>query len=607
MILDALLDVQQNTEAWANSANFINRTVVDYILQPKLTLVRGDLTAVVSILMEKVQNEPRLLRKAAIAMFIMLLDKSRQTHAPCSQNKYKRARSDFGISLLHWKASILQERSKKGNRFDRAVKDRWKTLRSAMQTLLTFFMRISNPEIFSVLDAPSKSPKADALTKEWSVMYRGGSTKLVNDVQTLLVSVFDIPEEELDIASSDDDAHVFDQFEKDDEEVEEVERSAAKATEEATKPVNQNIKENHQKSTAQELGSEASTRDGVSNIGKIIEEVIATISKVDDEILLGKRTGEKNHVQYMQETLLFSIISQAKGTVQELNEICGTVPVISRADTAGRAEYFNTQQQDMNRPSESGLDKSTSREVNEIRTAEPVIPRADTPGRDPAISSAAEPVISRAHTPVRDPVISSADTPGTEQRVESLLNTVISQLKSRSNRFMHHRYVHCTAESASQFIVDYMHKQWKIIEKLPESMRAAPEVKAAVMHAIGLWAYKEVDKTGTEGYMQTTAQERMKNIILRMSPWAKHPWTNVTIEVADLTARVSQTLQSLCSTINIWEIISQSNEPWRYGFIYFMQVGNASWNLPYLKAGISVHHPAVWFLTHLKQHAFMKI
>ena len=537
-VLAALVSAYEKSDAWTKSKQYIVRSVSEQGLAPALTLLRGDLTESIIIIKESVGNDEALLRKTVIAMFLMQLPKIEENHAKCSQLIYKKPWSDFHIALLHWNTSILQEGVKHRKKFDKAVKDRWLTLRKVLQNYLTMVLRILNPKVFPMLNEPTDSPAAKDLAKEWSVMYRGGLFRCHVAVQSLLVKVWNISEE------SDCDSDGLIEEKSEDEEI---------------------------------AAAVASTRSGENSPSRETE-------KAAQPEATGMQGTKQPSAEFQNGKLPTgvngSVGETAQHTDQETESYASGKFQVTDAAIAGNSGIAASKDQ------ESPIAAIQSSYPADLKISRPSMLNNVIIIRRPCAISSDELAMAASKEQVSAPASSTDQSP---------MSTAIKELTSNNNRFKYHRYMNITGpDNASQFVEQYMNMQCSIIEKLPESCRTAPCLKNAVLHALGLWAYKIADKTGPDGDIQTTAQERMKNIILRLSPWAHYPWTNVSLQRADLKARVSLTLQSMCQTINIWEILSQAVEPWQSAFVYILQFPNSYSNLAFLRVGSSVNHSAVF-------------
>jgi hypothetical protein len=541
-----VLETYENREAWSASQQFIKSTFVDSVLSPVLTLSRGDLSKAVNILLVNVGNDQMLLRKTAIAMFIMQLSQESNSHALCSQIKFKRPYSDLEIFLLPWNANRLQEKKKKKDSFDRAAKGRWSTMRLHLQTYLTMIMRLSNPNLFPSLDQPAEKPEAIDCEKEWSVMYRGGSAKLLTSVQALLANISNFPDD----SDDNDSARPEEERSEDEEQVANV-KSSREHPRPATVP--ETLSTELQKTTSEQKKTEGGTEHDMQRS------------------VHGHKAVEGEIVQVLSQQLLES---------PELN-LPGPTPMATplasgtRGDT--RTVPPNCALELMKQTLSAILDS-----MNKFKTF--------SEKNHVIVSLLRCELIEKAkslHLALSSEVMLLANI---------LMDTGISILKSVHNRFKFHRYMNMdTADLASQFLEKYVAEQNSIIDMLPGDCRADSGVKNAVLLALGLWAMQEAPKTGALGEIQTTAQERFKNIVLRLLPWAQYPWPNMSLERTDLRSRLSLTLQNGCTKINLWEAFAQSIEPWRYGYIYVLQFPNAFSHdgMALIKGGMSIQHPGV--------------
>ncbi len=558
-----MVEAADNADAWTNSQNFINRTLVDYSIAPAMTLVRGDLSLTVNIITGMCRGHKDfdiLAKKAAIAMFIMQLPREQNKFAPCSLANYRKPWSDFAIFLLPWNASHLQERKKNNkSQLDTAVKDRWRTIRKVLHTYLSMIMRLIYPGWFPCLDEPARTEEAKECEKNWNVMYRGKAATLLTQVQLMLADFY--PAEDSD-------------------------------REDMTHP--------EEDSEAEGTGAQADL--AVSGAKPLLKQ------KEPDEpktVPLDEVDAGHNKPTVSPET---QNRSAADGSLMQAQDKAGTgrteadtskslMPAQDKAGTgrpSDQADPLPTFTPNTGRVQEEE-DQSTATRVFEIISAiSSILLHTDraflckTATADKAAFDAGLAETAKAlYTSLAEEVAAVT---------MKLQEAVISTLSSKHNRFKYHRYMNQTgADSASRFVEEYVSAQCMIINHLPKEVREAPEVKSAVLHALGLWAYRGAIRAGSDGTYQLTAQERFKNILLRLLPWGQHPWPNVSLAQPDLAARISLTMAQGCRSVNIWEVFSQAVEPWRYGFFYTLQFANAysADGTALIKGGMSIQHPVV--------------
>jgi hypothetical protein len=504
-----------------------------------------DLTESLNILEESVKCNQKLFQKAVILMFIMQQSQQPRTHAPCSQNRYRRPTSDFQIALMHWKCSRLQEGIKYKQSCDMAMKQRWLTLRNVLQTFLTVVMRSTNRKVFQELDQPTDSPEANAMAKQWSVSFKGGAMKPHAQVQKLVRQALNI--------SNDSDEEINDEslaFERSD---------ASDAESESGHDPQQDSK----------AGAKAGAKAGQAAPAK---------------------PSESSHlVTPIKDKGSHDISNPDDTTRNQETENEGASKAVHERDANAEANKVTLEAANM----DGSLDNR-----DESNKATPKVVGAEDADADAVLEKAALDNADESNKATLEVVgAEDADADAVLEKDAQLLK-VVRHLKHANNRFKYHRYMALnSAARAAEAVEQFMNTVCSSIEQLPETCRESAEVKGAVLHALGMWAFKYPQQTGMDGEFQTTAQQIFKNVMLRLSPWAVHPWPKVSLQRAQLNGSVSLTLQSGFTAINIWETFSQAVQPWAYGYIYCAQFGNAYSDLAVIRIGQSVHHPAVcWHL-----------